>query len=276
MMRADLHIHTFCSDGAYSPEEIARRVKQAGVSLFSVTDHDNAEGTERAKRAALKEGLRFVCGMEISAYNECGKVHVLGYRLQKNSAYLRFLKMRKEGAYLRAEDSLRKANAYFGTALTMDDVEEFHRQKSVPLHTMHAVDAFAKRLVRERGELYRETFAFGKPAYSGLCRPTPEEAIGVIHDMGGIACLAHPVQIGGSALIRRELIEKLTLAGLDGIECYHPTHTERESAEFVSYAKEKNLLVTGGSDFHADGRERILGLPEFYPSDALIKALFSA
>ena len=77
-------------------------------------------------------------------------------------------------------------------------------------------------------------------------------------------------------MIRRELIEKLTLAGLDGIECYHPTHTERESAEFVSYAKEKNLLVTGGSDFHADGRERILGLPEFYPSDALIKALFSA
>ena len=189
MTRADLHIHTYFSDGAYSPEEIVRRVKEAGVSLFSVTDHDNAEGTERAESAAKREGLLFVRSMEISAYNEFGKVHVLGYRIDKNTAYERYLRERTEGAFERAADSLRKANACFGTNLTMRDVEELHRAKNAPLHTMHVVDAFAKRLSRERGELYREAFAFGKPAYSGLNRPSPEDAVRVIREMNGLACL---------------------------------------------------------------------------------------
>lgn len=276
MMRADLHIHTYFSDGAYSPEEIVRRVKEAGVSLFSVTDHDNAEGTERAESAAKREGLLFVRGMEISAYNEFGKVHVLGYRIDKNSAYERYLRERTEGAFERAADSLKKANAFFGTNLSMRDVEELHRAKNAPLHTMHVVDAFAKRLSRERGGLYREAFAFGKPAYSGLNRPSPEDAVRVIREMNGLACLAHPAQIGADGAVLGKLIDGLVRAGLDGIECYHSTHTERETAEFASYAKEKGLLVTGGSDFHADGKERVLGLPAFYASDALIEAFFLA
>ncbi|MDE6411155.1 MAG: PHP domain-containing protein [Clostridia bacterium] len=272
MIRADLHLHTLCSDGAYSPEEIARRVKEAGVSLFSVTDHDNMEGVERAGRAAKKEGLLFVRGMEISAYNDFGKVHVLGYCCGQNSAYERFLKERTEGAYLRADDSRQKANAYFGTNLTMDDVEEFHLQKNAPLHTMHVVGAFAKALQRGKIELYRFLFAYGKPAYSGLCRPTPEDAIKIIHDMGGRAVLAHPAQINAKGKALKGLLDELTAAGLDGIECYHTTHTVIESANFAAYAKEKKLLITGGSDFHSDGTERVLGLPEFYASDELLQA----
>lgn len=273
MIRADLHLHTFFSDGKYSPEEIARRVRQAGVLLFSVTDHDSMEGVERAENAAKQEGLLFVRGMEISAYNERGKVHVLGYCCNKNSAYDCFLKERAEGARIRAEDSLKKANACFGTDLSMEDVEEFHMVKNAPLHTMHVVDAFAKALSKERGRLYREMFSVGKPAYSGLFRPSPKHAVEVIHETGGIASLAHPAQISGERAVRFAVIEELRRAGLDGIECYHSTHTDKESAEFAAYAKEKGLLVTGGSDFHADGRERVLGLPEFYASDALLTAL---
>ena len=273
MTRADLHIHTLCSDGAYSPEEIARRAKQAGVALFSVTDHDNMEGVERAESAAAREGILFVSGMEISAYNEYGKVHVLGFNCRKNAVYEQFLRERTEGAYQRAEDSLNKANAYFGTHLTMADAEEFHREKSAPVHTMHVVGAFTKVLNRERSELYNEVFAFGKPAYSGLFRPTPEGAIEFIHKMGGIASLAHPmrIEIEGAKLFG--FIEGLCRVGLDGIECYHSTHTESESASLAAYAKEKKLLVTGGSDFHTEGTERALGVPEFYASDALLRAL---
>lgn len=272
MMRADLHMHTFFSDGKFSPEEIARRVKQAGVALFSVTDHDNMEGTERAEAAARSEGLLFVRGMEISAYSECGKVHVLGYRLEKNAAYARFKKERKEGSYIRAEDSVGKGNAYFGTRISMKDVEEFHVEKDTPLHTMHVIDAFSKVLSKTRAELYRTVFSRGKPAYSCLCRPSPEEAVKTIHDMGGIACLAHPAQIGGDGAAQKELADRLVRAGLDGIECFHSTHTERESAMYLTYAEENGLFVTGGSDFHGDGTERVLGIPEFYPSDALLKA----
>ena len=272
MMRADLHLHTLCSDGAYPPEEIARRAKKAGVALFAVTDHDNMEGVERAERAAEQEGLLFVRGMEISAYNQYGKVHVLGYCCNKNAIYEQFLKERVEGSYVRTEDILKKANAYFGTSLTLSDAEEFHTQKNSPMHAMYLVDAFAKRLNADRIQLYYDIFAFGKPAYSDLCRPSPEDAVQFIHGMGGIASLAHPAQIYASAFELTAIMDGLRRAGLDGIECYHSTHTEKESANFLRYAKENHLLVTGGSDFHADGAGRILGQPEFYASDALLQA----
>ena len=273
MIRADLHLHTHCSDGAYPPEEIARRIKDAGIELFSVTDHDNMGGVERAQAAAEELGLLFVRGMEISAYNEYGKVHVLGYNCQKNNAYERFLKERVEGSYVRAEDLLKKANAHFHTKLTLKDAEEFHLHKNAPMHTMHVVNAYAKVLKRERLELYREVFAFGKPAYSELCRPTPEDAVQIIHGMGGIASLAHPIQIRASGSALFDFIDGLRCKGLDGIECYHSSHTEEESASFLAYANKHNLLVTGGSDFHSDGTERILGLPKFYVSDELLDAL---
>ena len=273
MIRADLHMHTRASDGACPPEEMARKVKQAGVQLFAVTDHDNMEGVELAERAAKEEGLLFVRGIEISAYNECGKVHVLGYCCNKNAVYGQFLKERIEGSYVRAQDILEKANAYFGTSLTLEDAEQFHAHKNSPIHTMHIVNAFMKRLKRDRLELYREAFSFGGPAYSDLCRPSPEDAIQYIHGMGGIASLAHPAQIHTDPAMLTAIMDGLKDAGLDGIECFHSTHTERESASFLQYATEHKLLVTGGSDFHADGTDRELGIPEFYASDALLKAL---
>ena len=271
MIRADLHLHTLASDGAYPPEEIARRVKAEGIELFAVTDHDNMGGVERAEAAAKELGLLFVRGMEISAYNEYGKVHVLGYCCKPNATYEGFLRERVEGSYIRAEDIIAKANAHFGTKLSLQDAEEFHLHKNAPMHTMHVVNAYAKALHKERGELYREVFSFGKPAYSELCRPTPEEAIHYIHGMGGIASLAHPIQIRASKEALFDFIGALVGVGLDGIECYHTSHTKEESANFLKYAKEKNLLVTGGSDFHSDGAERILGKPEFYASDELLK-----
>lgn len=270
MIRADLHLHTNCSDGSFSPEEIARRVKEAGVSLFAVTDHDNMEGVERARNAAREEGLLFVGGMEISSYNEGGRVHVLGYRCEKNEAYEEFLKARVEGAYLRADDSRKKANAYLGTNLTMEDIEAYKKEKHAPLHTMHVVSAFASALGEERLTVYSGLFDYGKPAYSGLYRPKPEDAIAVIHKLGGIAVLAHPAKIKTHNL--QNLMDALVRAGLGGIECYHSSHTESDSARFAAYAKEKNLLVTGGSDYHGPHMKRVLGLPEFYPSERLLKA----
>ena len=51
-MRADLHMHTVYSDGSYSPEELARRCKQAGLQLISMTDHDNMGGLKEKREAA--------------------------------------------------------------------------------------------------------------------------------------------------------------------------------------------------------------------------------
>ncbi len=284
-MRADLHIHSVCSDGTLSPSELALRAKKEGVELFSLTDHDNLSGNGEAARAAKKLGLRYVRGIEISAYLGGAKVHVLGYGCREGETYEKFLADRMEGGRLRASDAIEKANAYYGMNVTLGDIEAYHVRKETPLHTMHVVCAYAARLHRDAGEVYREAFAPQKPAFSGLCRPDPVSAVRTVHGMGGLAVLAHPAQI---LLLPEELSSRISfcdgeekarakrefagarnafmegLAGeLDGIECFHPTHTAEETEEFCAFAERHGLFVTGGSDFHADGGVRRVGHPRF-------------
>ena len=271
-MRADLHIHTVYSDGAYTPEEIARRAKEAGIELLSMTDHDSLEGMDEKRAAANKYGLKFVSGWEISSY-EGDKVHVLGYNCTAGEEYRSFLEKRKTGAVLRAQDMIDKANAYLGFHVTMEEVERGHLKKGAPLHTMHVVSAFAKRLSKKPLECHAELFEKGKPAYSDLWRPSPFEAVKAIHACGGLAVLAHPGKIRLSEEKRIALMDALVEEGLDGIECYHMSHTEMETEYFKAYAAQRGLLVSGGSDFHQDGGKRILGLPEFHADERLLSAL---
>ncbi|MDE5896692.1 MAG: PHP domain-containing protein, partial [Clostridia bacterium] len=251
----------------------ARRAKAAGLALVSFTDHDSMEGAEEKRAAAEEYGLLSVSGWEVSAYSEAGKVHVLGYGCKPCKAYEEFLKARKAGGFIRAEDSLKKANSCFSLALTMADIEREHTVKETPLHTMHVVRAFAKALGMDAGKVYLGYFAKGKAAYSGLCRPTPEEAIDVVHGCGGIAVLAHPGRICGAGSGREALMEELVARGLDGIECTYTTHTAEETEYFRAYAAKRGLLETGGSDFHEEGRGRTIGLPAFVPSERLLGAL---
>ena len=95
-LRTDLHTHSVYSDGYYAPEELCRRAENNGVQLLSVTDHDTMNGEEEKRAAAEKYGIRYVSGWEISAYAGESKIHVTGYRCQRNEAYLRFMKERRE------------------------------------------------------------------------------------------------------------------------------------------------------------------------------------
>ena len=271
-MRADLHIHTYYSDGAYSPAQIAAMAREAGLSLISMTDHDSLAGLEEKTRAAADSGLSYVPGWEVSAYQGDLKVHILGYGCRICAPYEQFLRARREGALARAEDIIARANEYFGLDVTLADAERFHQKKDAPLHTMHIVAAFAERLDRDKGDLYAAAFEPGKPCHSLIGRPSPQDAIDVIHASGGIAVLAHPGRIKLSAERRFSLMDELVGRGLDGIECSHSDHTEEQTAQFAAYARLRGLLQTGGSDFHAEGRSRVIGQPPFSPSEELLAA----
>lgn len=271
-MRADLHIHTYYSDGAYPPAQIAAMAREAGLSLISMTDHDSLAGLEEKARAAADCGLSYVPGWEVSAYRGDLKVHILGYGCRICAPYEQFLRARREGALARAEDIIARANEYFGLDVTLADAERFHQKKDAPLHTMHIVAAFAERLDRDKGDLYAAAFEPGKPCHSLIGRPSPQDAIDVIHASGGIAVLAHPGRIKLSAERRFSLMDELVGRGLDGIECSHSDHTEEQTAQFAAYARLRGLLQTGGSDFHAEGRNRVIGQPPFSPSEELLAA----
>ena len=296
-MRADLHLHSVYSDGLHRPAELAAMAKSAGLQLFSVTDHDNMGGAEEGAAAARALGLHFVRGWEVSSYEGTDKIHILGYGCRTDEVYRAFLKERFEGGRIRAEKMVRLANEFYGVNVTMDDVEAYHVRKDTPLHTMHVVRAFGEKLHRDAGPLYGEAFAFGGPAFAGECRPTPFEAVGVIHRTGGIAVLAHPgrifcltaeemkrwretdderikEQLDAAGRVRRiQIMEKLADAGLDGIECIYTRHTAIETEEFLAFAAARHLYVTGGSDFHAEGASALLGQPPFDADAALTERL---
>lgn len=276
-MFADLHIHSIYSDGLYSPDEVCRRAKAKGLSLLSITDHDNLQGEEVKRAAAKRYGLAYVTGWEISAYEEDQKIHILGYGCDLNEGYLSFIEERKKGAKRRAEDCVQKLQK-LGVPVTMDEVYMQLSSPDLPIHTMHVARAAAVHLGATDSEVYLQYLGYGKPANSGLGRPTPKEAIDCIHACGGLAVIAHPGRITMGFEEKEKTIINLKRLGADGIEVIYTTHTKEETEYFLTLSKRLDLLVTGGSDMHSEevGEElyqRKIGEPAFAPSKELLERL---
>ncbi|MBE7077666.1 MAG: PHP domain-containing protein [Clostridiales bacterium] len=269
-MRADLHLHSTYSDGVYSPDEVCRLAKANGVELLSITDHDTMAGHSVKIEAAKKYGLKYLVGWEISAYADLEKVHVLGYGCVLDERYEAFLSARKAASLARAEESVKKFRA-IGIPVSMEDINRQRSDLTAPIHTMHISRAVSKYLDIPPGEVYAQYLNVGKPANSNLGRPSPKEAIECIHELGGIAVLAHPGRITMTFLERENLIEELISYGLDGIESYYTTHTEEETAYFLALAKKRGLLTTGGSDTHVQDTRTVIGTPAFYAGEELLK-----
>ena len=108
MLKADLHTHSFCSDGTSSPEEVAYGAWKAGVKIFALADHDTTEGVLRAKAESEKHGMDWVSAVEIST-REHDHLHFLGYNIDINNAgFQAFLKQNRENRVLRIKKIIKQ------------------------------------------------------------------------------------------------------------------------------------------------------------------------
>lgn len=272
-MRADLHIHSIFSDGHYTPDEICRRAKKAGVELISITDHDTLNGEEEKRAAAKKYGLNYVTGWEISAYEGDEKIHTLGYNCdEKSEAYLAFMKERVAASYERAEDSIQKMRRA-GIKVSMAEVLAMRADEDSPVHTMHIARAVAKLTNVTEGEAYNAYLAPTKVASSLIGRPTPKQAIDCIIASGGFAVVAHPGRIRMSLQEQEKLFDRLIVEGLEGIEAVYSTHTKKQTEDYLAYAEKNGLLYTGGSDTHFEEEIHQIGSPYFEPNERLLEKL---
>lgn len=261
-MKADLHLHSIYSDGKYAPDTVCEIAKARGLSLLSITDHDTLMGLEDKRAAAKRHGLYYLSGWEISAYEGEEKIHILGYGCEMGEAYHAFTDLRKKASFARVEESVKKCNG-IGIPLTVEEVLAMRLRADAPAHTMHVARALQKYVGGTDGEVYEKYLSRGKVANSNIGRPTPQEAIDVIHALGGAAVLAHPGRIRVSDEQRSGLIVALKEKGLDGIEAFYTTHTERETADFRLLAKKLGLFITGGSDTHVEDGTHTIGTPDF-------------
>ncbi|MDE6373613.1 MAG: PHP domain-containing protein [Clostridia bacterium] len=274
MIRADLHIHTYYSDGGQSPADVVAAARRRGVNLISVTDHDNSNGRREVRELAGRAGVTAVDGEEISAYFGDVKVHMLGYAMDySNPAYIAFNKRLYDGADERTFDILNKLAAV-GIKISYGEVVRERRCKQSPVHATYiAVAGARKGYARSPYDFYSRYLNYGTAGFSCVCRPTPEETARVITECGGFCSLAHParVSIDKEGLIA--LIEKLIPCGLAGIEAVYSGHTAKETQYYKELAEKYSLLVTGGSDTHYAEGNRGVGDPLFYPDEKLLSAL---
>ncbi len=273
MIRADMHIHTYYSDGTQSPADVIAAARKAGLGLVCVTDHDTMGGSGEVRKLAADAGIRAVDGIEISAYAEV-KVHTLGYGLDRDcAAFKKYYKQAVEGSYARCEDTLKKLKER-GIEVPLTAVLAERTVESTPVHSMFICRAAAKLgYAKSAGQFYLSCLADGKFAHSRVGRLTPEQAVETINACGGWASLAHPGRITLDEGIKEKLISRLKDLGLRGIEAVYSGHTVKETAYYKEIARKYGLLVTGGSDTHFSGGPRAVGTPEFYPDEALLDAL---
>ena len=244
----DLHLHSTASDGINAPEVVVRIAGAAGLRALALTDHDTVEGIPPAREVADAAGITLVAGVELSAYEGTDEVHILGLHLDRIDDMRNALAVFRSARRDRAEGIVRLLNG-LGVRITFDDVLAV--AKDAAIGRPHVARALVENgWAMDLRDAFDRYLGAGRPAYLDKRRITLPEAIGLIHQCGGIAVLAHPGPDGS-----REYLEGLVPMGLDGVEVIHPSHSAEDRARLLALAKHFNLVPSGGSDSHgaADG-----------------------
>lgn len=245
---ADLHSHTYFSDGVLSPTDLVQKMAAGGIEVLAVTDHDTIDGLEEAAAAASDAGIDLVPGVELTVTVGEDVVHVLGYGFDPGHAGLReYLRTFSEERRQRMEQMV-TALQQAGVDVEMDDVEAkaVHASALGRPHLAQAlVDAGYVEEVNDAFEEYIGNEQVGFVPAPG--RPA-EDGIRTVHQAGGFVSIAHPGQWMSSTLLRR-----LDRRGVDAIECRCPSHAPYLVDYYRTRCRTRGLGVTGGSDYHGTG-----------------------
>jgi hypothetical protein len=244
MKFADLHLHTFFSDGTFTPEELVERAHKIGFRAIALTDHDTLEGCARAAAACAAANVEFIPGTELTAEHADTEVHILAYLVDTQNKVL--LTRIAEFQSVR-QDRIREMVAALnqrGIPLKAESVFALANCKSPG--RPHVARALVKeKLIGSLDEAFEKYLKKGRPAWVPKTKMSALEAVELIHQAGGLAVMAHP------GLNRTdEIIPGLVAAGLDGIECFHTKHSTTMAERYLEFAEKYALLVTGGSDCH--------------------------
>ncbi len=251
-MKTDLHIHTYYSDGVFSPEKIVDTAIDVGLQVIALTDHDNILSYGVAKDYLKKQGkedkLEIIQGVEINTLYKNYEVHILGYFMDtSNSDFQNLLKIQQQARVKQTKEIIALLAKKEGIKIKYEDIV-----KQVAEGGSIGRPHIAKAITNAGGtsnvmEAYAKYIHDDSPVYVRRKTVSPHDAVEIIYDAGGIPVIAHPHDID----IAESLIKELMSYGLRGIEAYHRKHSPACVEYFSSMAEELGLIVTGGSDFHA-------------------------
>lgn len=252
-MSLDFHIHSTFSDGTLSPAEVVNLACRKGLTAIALTDHDTVAGTKPAIAAAVGTSLEVIPGLEISVLHNGTSLHLLGYLMDTVHPGLnRVLAGLQKGRDERNAEIIKRLLDQ-GIAVSPGDILRVSQtgQTGRPHIARVLVEKGIVRTILQAFEQY-----LGRDGLAYASRPVLDaaEAIGVLRQAGGLAVLAHPLQIDASLERLPGLLDELVPLGLDGLEGYYPTHSAGVRRKLRATARRYGLVLTGGSDFHGDIR----------------------
>ncbi|WP_052015941.1 PHP domain-containing protein [Halalkalibacter hemicellulosilyticus] len=243
-MRIDLHMHSTHSDGEMDPKEIVDEALRLGLSVISITDHDEISGYFEAKDVAASRGLQLLPGIEINTDGAQGELHILGYGFEPHHpSMMKYVEWRKEERRKWSKKIVAQLQN-LGYPINWEDCWQ-RAGGQVIVRTHIADELVAKGFFSSSKQAYDQLLKKGGQAFVSRSGLSAEAAIGLIHECGGKSFLAHPGLYDWSYSF-----EALLEAGLDGIEVYYSKHEHREREDWLKRAATHQLLVSVGSDFH--------------------------
>ncbi len=249
-MKSDFHIHTNFSDGVFSPEKIVDTALDVGLQVIALTDHDNVLSYQVAQDYIKKNNkkLEVIQGVEVNTLYKNYEVHILGYMMDtNNSDFKELLRVQQKARVEQAREIIDLLAKKEGIKIKFEDIK-----KQVAEGGSIGRPHIAKAITNAGGtssviEAYSKYIHDDSPVYVRRKTVSPQEAVEIIYDAGGVPVIAHPHDID----IAENLIKELMTHGLRGIEAYHRKHSPACVEYFSSMAENLGLIVTGGSDFHA-------------------------
>ena len=257
MAKVDLHVHSNCSDGSDNISELISKIKSSGIEIFALTDHDTIEGCSEMKNI-VPDNIKFIQGVELTCQADYIKCHILGFGCDiKNKKLLDLIEKGKKLRRIKMETRVEYLKNKWDIELTKEEYAWLCTRKSV------VKTHFANILVK-RG-LAEDNVSAMKKYLDGCKTPNTrfdiKEAIEAIVDSGAIPVWAHP--LGGEGekhFTEEEFLSRLELMktfGIKGLECYYSRYNDDEISMLKRLAKENNLLISGGSDYHGTNKQNI-------------------
>ena len=249
----DLHAHTTCSDGTFTPTELIEYAAEKNLKAIAITDHDTICAIEEAAPLAAKYGIELIPGVEISAFYNEVEIHVLGLFIDiKNPEFLNmlnhYLSMRHE-RNLQVIKLMNKENI----PITLEDLQTLSGGE-ITGRSHFAQYLVANGYASSIKEAFGNYLIRGRKTFVSRVLPDYKETLEIIRKAGGIPVLAHPVSYRLDYETCEAMIKELKADGLMGLEAIYSTNTPEDDAAYQAIANKYSLIITGGSDFHGDNK----------------------
>ncbi|MGN0013897.1 MAG: PHP domain-containing protein [Candidatus Gastranaerophilaceae bacterium] len=268
MKRADLHLHSNFSDGSDTVFELVEKIKNTGIEIFALTDHDTIEGHFEIEKI-IPNGIKYVKGVELTCKAEGISSHILGYNYNpQDLALANLIEKGKQLRKIKLEKRIKYLKEVWNIELTQEEKEWLYSRKSVV--KTHLANILVKRnLALDNVSAMKKYLDDCK---TGNTKFETGEAVQILLNAGSIPVWAHPLGGEGEKHISKEtFLNQLAIMktyGIKGLECYYSRYNAEEQNFLTKCAVENNLLISGGSDYH--GTNKTVPLGRLNTNDILI------